>query len=350
MEKAKRSGSFRKLLTGERELSGQEKGVLIALCLFLCLALALLIFITILVRPPQRFSGKDGDGAVSVTEQTDPSTGESYRVEVPLSQRDGFYNILICGVDQDKMRTDTMIIARLNTKDHSTALVSVPRDTLCWENTSVKAPKLNSLYAYGGLRKAGMEYLTDQLETMFNFHVDGYMLIDLEGFAAVIDLIGGVDFDVAQDMDYDDPSQELHIHLKAGQQHLDGDQARQLCRFRGYPMADIDRCGVQQDFLRAASEQFFDSLGFSKLQKLTKLFNEFVITDLSVGNLIFFGRELINCDLEKTETATLPGYGADVYGASYWVLNPEGTLDIINDLVNPYDRDMSLSDMNLRTE
>ena len=87
-----------------------------------------------------------------------------------------------------------------------------------------------------------------------------------------------------------------------------------------------------------------------RIRKLTKLFNEFVITDLSVGNLIFFGRELINCDLEKTETATLPGYGADVYGASYWILDPEGTLEIINDLVNPYDRDMSLSDMNLRTE
>lgn len=344
------SGTFRQLLTGERELSMREKAVLITLCAFLCLVLALLIFITILVRPPQRLRGEEADSPTSLTEQYDPETGERYQVEVPLSQRDGFYNILICGVDQDKMRTDTVMIARLNTKDHTTALVSVPRDTLCWENPSMKAPKLNSLYAYGGLRKVGMEYLVDQLEYMFHFRVDGYMLIDLDGFAAVIDLIGGVDFEVAQDMDYDDPSQDLHIHLKAGPQHLDGDQSRQLCRFRSYPMADIARCGVQQEFLRTASEQFFESLGFSQLQELVKLYNKFVTTDLSIGNLIFFGRELMNCELSEAETATLPGTGETVYGASYWILDPEGTLDIINDLVNPYDRNMTPADLHLRLE
>lgn len=347
----KDQSSFRRLLTGERELSGREKGLLIALCAFLCLVLALLIFITLLVRPPQRTKqAEKSDPATSVTEQTDPVTGQTYRVEVPLSQRDGFYNILICGVDQDKMRTDTIMIARLNTKDHTTALVSVPRDTLTWETESMKAPKINSLYAYGGLRKIGMEYLVDRLEYMFHFRVDGYMLIDLDGFAAVIDLIGGVDFDVAQDMNYDDPSQDLHIHLTAGPQHLDGDHARQLCRFRGYPMADIERCSVQQEFLWTASKQFFESLGFSDLQELVKLYDKFVTTDLSIGNMIFFGRELMNCELSETETATLPGSGRDVYGASYWVLDPEGTLDVINELVNPYDKNMSLADLNLRTE
>lgn len=345
-----KTGSFRLLFTGERELSLKDKAILIALCIFLCLVIAVIIFISVLIRPPQRKQIQAENTPTSITEQTDPSTGKSYRVEVPLSQQDGFYNILICGVDQDKLRTDTVMIARLNTKNHTTALVSIPRDSLCWENESIKAPKLNSLYAYGGLRKVGMEYLSDQLLRMFNFQVDGYLLIDLDGFAAVIDLIGGVDFNVEQDMHYEDPSQNLYIDLKAGMQHLTGDQARQLCRFRGYPMADITRCGVQQDFLREASKQFFESLGFSQLQELTKLFNEFVTTDLSIGNLIFFGRELMNCNLSETKTATLPGTGATVYGASYWILDPEGSLDIINELINPYDRDMTLADLNLRQE
>ncbi len=44
----------------------------------------------------------------------------------------------------------------------------------------------------------------------------------------------------------DDPTQDLHIHLKKGRQLLDGDKALQLVRYRGYLNADIGRMEIQQ--------------------------------------------------------------------------------------------------------
>lgn len=347
--KRKSGGRLQRLLRGERELSLGEKILLVGLGALVCLVMGLVLLYLCMVRPPKRAATEQAEQPTAVVEQVDEQTGQSYQVEVPLSHREGFYNILLCGVDGDGMRTDTMIIARLNTNDHSTALVSVPRDSLCSQPKTGSAVKLNSIYAYGGLREAGMEQLVDVLEQMLGFRVDGYLLVRLDAFVELVDLVGGVDYDVPEDMYYEDPSQDLFIDLKAGQQHLDGEQALQLCRYRGYPMADIARCSVQQEFLQTIAGQCLDSIGFSDIQKLAELFRKNVTTDLSVGNLIYFGRELLNCDFSQTETATLPGTGADIYGASYWVLDEAGTLETVNALLNPYDHDLPQQNLNIRT-
>ena len=52
----------------------------------------------------------------------------------------------------------------------------------------------------------------------------GFLVIEpTEALIALVDEIGGVEFNVPIDMDYDDSSQDLHIHLKAGQQLLNGE-------------------------------------------------------------------------------------------------------------------------------
>ena len=81
-------------------------------------------------------------------------------------------------------------------------------------------------------------------------------MIDLSCFIDLVDLFGGVEFNVPQDMFYDDPAQDLHIALNAGEQTLDGEQAMGLVRYRyGYTMADLDRVNVQRAFIQAAIEQ-----------------------------------------------------------------------------------------------
>ena len=99
--------------------------------------------------------------------------------------------------------------------------------------------KINSVYAGGGAD--GMERLASRLHSLLGFPVDGYVLVDLEAFKKTVDLVGGVDFDVPQDMNYEDASQDLYIHLKKGLQHLDGEKAMEPCplpqglRHAGYP-------------------------------------------------------------------------------------------------------------------
>ena len=58
------------------------------------------------------------------------------------------------------------------------------------------------------------------------------MVIDNQALIELVDVIGGVEFEVPIDMNYDDPTQDLHIHLNKGMQTIDGEKAEQLLRFR----------------------------------------------------------------------------------------------------------------------
>ena len=62
--------------------------------------------------------------------------------------------------------------------------------------------------------------------------VDYYIHVDLKGFIALVDELGGVDIEIPLDMNYDDPVQGLHIHFSAVYQHLDGQETMEAVRYR----------------------------------------------------------------------------------------------------------------------
>ena len=116
--------------------------------------------------------------------------------------------------------------------------MSVPRDTVVLTGNG-GIMKINSVYAGGGAD--GMARLSKRLGAMLGFELDGYVLVNLEAFRETVDLVDGVEFDVPQDMYYQDPTQNLHIDLKAGKQLLDGEKGHGACalpqglRVAGYP-------------------------------------------------------------------------------------------------------------------
>ena len=180
------------------------------------------------------------------------------------------------------------------------------------------------------------------------FRPDGLLLVDLEGLAELVDVMGGVRFDVPQDMYYDDPSQNLHIALDAGEQRLDGAQAVGLVRFRsGYAEADLKRTEVQRDFLRAAAKQWVGPGLVAKFPALLSWAKKYVETDLSTANLIWLGLALVKGD-HGFETAVLPGTAANILGGSYYVLNPEAVAEIVNQYCNPYERAVTVDDLFIR--
>lgn len=267
--------------------------------------------------------------------------------EAPKSRRAGVYNILLCGTDADGLRTDTILLAYLDEKSGKTALFSLPRDIpiLSRDGTLMK---LNAVYAGDGAD--GMERLKSRVGEMLGFQPDGYVLIDMEAFRQIIDLLGGVDFEVAQDMDYIDPAQGLEIHLKAGFQHLNGEQTMQLVRYRkGYAMQDIERTKVQRELLYAIAKRCLSAEGFAKLPRLLYVLCTRVTTDLSLSNLLYFANVLRNCDLTKMESAALMGEGVTVDGISYYALYEGKLLETINRILCPYDSPLRKEDIRLIT-
>ena len=340
----------------KRRLTGKQKGIIgIVLALAVLAGVATGIYKT-LVKPPEKPQPVQEETQDANTQpepevkkptikhvvtKVDEQTGEEVEeeTELPASHQTGVYNILICGTDDDGYRTDTIIVAHLNETTHDVALMSVPRDTVVL-NGSGGIMKINSVYAGGGAD--GM--------AMLGFELDGYVLVNLKAFRETVELVGGVEFDVPQDMYYNDPSQDLYINLKAGKQTLDGEKAMELVRFRkGYATQDIQRTQTQQQFLKALAKQCLSVSSLTKLREFADIFSQYVTTNLTTGNMVWFGKELLSCDFDNMKTYTAEGEGAMINGGSYYPLYAGKLVQVGNESFNPYDAPVTLDTVNVIT-
>ena len=329
--------------------------VLIVFAVLAALTLGLLAFKHFYVRPPKKadppkqtvrelpVETKPMEGADA---DADEPPDEPVEMEQPVSHLDGVYNILLAGTDGDGYRTDTIIVAHLDVNEKKAALLSIPRDTPI--ESGDKLVKINSVYAGG--KGEGMERLERTLAQLLGFEMDGYLLVDLNAFKAAVDLVGGVEFDVPQDMYYDDPSQDLHIDLKAGKQLLDGEHAMQLVRFRkGYASQDIQRTKVQQAFLLALMDQTIRVESLTRLKEYAEIFSTYAVTDMNVGNLLYFAEQLSKCDRDEITTYTAEGQGMMIRGASCYPLFDWSILTIVNEAFNPYDTQITAANIHVIT-
>lgn len=333
-----------------RSLNGAQRGVLGILASAAMLAAALTALWQAAVRPvPVRAVRQERIPARNRAEAEPSASGPEEEqpdwqgCRTPACRREGVYNILLCGVDGDGLRTDTIMIGHLDENTGKTALVSIPRDTPV-EAEDGSLTKLNAVYAGSG--QSGMARLRERLAALTGFETDGYVLVNMDVFQKAVDLLGGVTFCVPQDMDYSDPAQGLEIHLRAGTQTLSGEQAMQLVRYRkGYAMQDIRRTEVQQQFLAALAKRCFAPENLARLPELLALVRREVSTDLSLGNFLYFAQALRRCGLSGLRCSTLAGEGVTVNGVSYYPLYEGKLLETVNDLLNPYDAPRTAADV-----
>ncbi len=275
--------------------------------------------------------------ALSRTDEKSPSTRRA----------DGVYTILLVGNDDGNGNTDTIMVGKLDTAQHRMELVSIPRDTLI--NSPWEVRKLNAVY-WGSKFNGGdgITALRRQVERLTGFDVDCYAVVDLDVLVQAVDLMGGVWFDVPQAMDYDDPSQDLAIHLSPGRQLLNGEQAMGVCRYRSaYVTGDLGRIEMQHRFLEACAEQFISAGNIPNLGKVAELLARRTDTNLSTGNIAWLLHQALLCDKENICFYTAPVVTETVAGYSYVLLNLWPWLDLVNAHLNPYDLPIGYTDVDV---
>lgn len=280
--------------------------------------------------------------------EEDESRGDPTTVPVVVTtktRKEDCYTFLVMGMDDGNGNTDTIMAVTFDVKGKHVSVISIPRDTLVDVPRTIK--KINAAYSVGGI-----EEVQKEVSGILGFPVDHYVTVNLRGFKALVDAVGGVDFEVPINMNYDDPTQNLHIHLNKGMQHLDGEKALQLVRFRsGYTNADIGRIETQQKFLKALAKKLISWDSVTKINQFVDIFAKNVKTDLDVGNLAYFGLAALDLDLtDGISMNTLPGDGQVTYKGIpyYYELYPRQVLDIINQSgANPYTEDLTPEDTNI---
>ncbi len=292
--------------------------------------------------PPKASEAPDAEPSVEPTQ--DPNEG------APASLNENMYTFLVVGLDQVSNSTDTIMVGRIDTETHKIDVVSIPRDTMV--NVSWGTKRVNTYYSSDLVSGGnGIDGLMKGIRDLVGFDIDCYAVVDLEAFVELVDAIGGVDYDVPIDMYYYDPSQGLNISIPAGMQHLDGETAVKVVRFRsGYPTADIGRIGTQQDFLMSVASQMLTLGNIPNLPTFIDIFEKYVTTNLSAANISFFARQFLMCKSEDISFHTAPGNGGDsVKGNSYYSLYVDEWLEMVNECLNPYDQPVTTANVNILT-
>lgn len=293
------------------------------------------------VRPPE------------IPQEPDPAppAGSGSQAAEPVEQeqpagrqrREDVYNFVLLGRDRESANTDTIIVVSYDVANQKVGMISIPRDTAVNRDWR-KDPKINGAYA-----GAGVDVLKEEIEQTFGIPIDYYIYVDLKGFVALVDELEGVDVYIPEEMNYDDPYQDLHIHYTKGQHHLNGQQAMEVVRFRhnndgsGYGSEDIGRMQTQQNFLKAVAQQTLTLSNVDKIDTFVKIFQQYVDTDLTLGNLAWLAKEAISMGAENISFSTLPSE----WRSPYIYLDREEVLTLVNTYLNPYVEDRTMEDLNI---
>jgi LCP family protein required for cell wall assembly len=224
--------------------------------------------------------------------------------------------------------SDTMLLVRFNPHSDQLVVLSLPRDT----RTLVQGrmTKLNEANYEGGPALSAQS-VSDLLGGV---EIDRYVRINVQGVEKLVDALGGVEVNVPKDMKYQDDSQHLYINLKAGNQHLDGDQALQFLRFRYDDNGDIGRIQRQQMLMRAILEQALNPKTIARLPKILSVIQSHVDTNLSVEELLALAGFASKTNSYNIQMLMLPGDFSSTsdFDLSYWLPN----LRQIDSMVSEY--------------
>ena len=209
-------------------------------------------------------------------------------------------NVLVVGIDKTEGLSDVIMVVRYDEEHNRIAAMSIPRDT--YVNYNGRTMLINSVYGVGGING-----VSKTVTTLTGLNINYYVQFNVGTFGELIDLLGGVEFDVPQNMNYDDPVQGLHIHLKKGKQILNGSDAESMVRFRGYPQADLKRVEVQQDLLKALIQQKLNAEYITKIPSVYSAIKDDIKCNMSLTDMLMYGKSMLSLDLSSDiYTCTMP--------------------------------------------
>ena len=247
-------------------------------------------------------------------------------------------DIYVLCIGKSQEMTDTIIVAKYSPKNQTASMLSIPRDSFVGRSTAsaTASDKINAKY------QTSPQKTIDAVNELTGLNIKYYITVDTKALRSLVDAIGGVYFDVPIDMNYDDSSQKLAIHIKKGYQLLNGEQAEGVVRFRhnnngtSYPVEygdnDIGRMKTQRAFITEVIKQTMKVSNLTKINQLLNIAKEEVETNLSWDTIKDYGAALMNFNTENMTTDVLPGSPQYINGLSFYIVNKTAAKQKVNEI------------------
>ena len=225
---------------------------------------------------------------------------------------EGYTNILILGVDDsERQEADTILVLSFANDTGKSRIIGIPRDT--WIATRTRSGKIGELYGWGGAN-----VLVREVSKLLGISIHQYIIIDMTTFADLIDVLGGLDIYVEENMDYDDEVAGLSIHIPQGYQHLSGEEVQKYLRYRDDKLGDVGRVQRQQKFIKALYAKVLQLDTIPKLPAIADIFRNRMETSAEIFDSAHLANVLRRMSSDPPATLLLPG-ADNVDGA--WVPN-----------------------------
>lgn len=227
-------------------------------------------------------------------------------------------NVLLIGVDKRPGSrraplSDTIIIFSFCKMNGDPVLISIPRDSYVNIPGRYK-DKINHSHAFGG-----QALLRQTIEEFTGIPIHYYLRVNFEGFAGIVDMLGGVEIFVDRRID----------HLEKGPQIFSGEDALAYCRFRNEPRGDFARMERQQRFLIAIAKRIQEEAQY-KVPGLIREGAKYVDTDMPILIVLDFAEEFCRVDPNSVIRYSVSGKGFYFNGVYYLEPSVRGMHEFIS--------------------
>lgn len=247
-------------------------------------------------------------------------------------------DLYVLCMGQSMNLTDTIIVVKYSPKTQQASMLSIPRDTFIGSNinNATAFDKINARYSVSA------QNTISAVNKLTGLNLKYYITIDTSALRELVDAVGGVYFDVPIKMDYDDPYQDLYIHLEPGYQLLNGEQAEGVVRFRhnndgtsysdDYGNNDLGRMKTQRDFIKSVLGQTMKASNLTKINEIMNIAKERLETNLSWDVIKKYIPALVEFNMDNLKSDYLPGEPGYYNDLSFFIVDNKSTKQLVYDL------------------
>ena len=282
-------------------------------------------------------------------------------VNTPKEFQDDELNILVTGVDRSSTgnlaagssndsnvndgMTDMILYVHFNNKTGELKMLQIPRDTMVTTDASVSGNyRINGVAkTQGSDNNNNMAALCELVADQYKIPIDGYVTIRLEMLTELVDLFGGIEIYVPQDMDYEGS------HISQGYQTLKGDACEFLLRARHiYNNGDLGRLNMQRQFYAALFRRLKSIDNVFDVARLTPAVLNYMETDLSASKLVSFAVSMLKIDSSKIMICQMPVFSGPKYqGQALLYAARQADADLLNEYFRENTGPVDASQLNL---
>ncbi|WP_434399835.1 LytR family transcriptional regulator [Planococcus sp. 11815] len=240
-------------------------------------------------------------------EREQPSVERTKIVE--FDQQDPF-SVLLLGVDEredDRGRSDTMVVMTVNPETQSTKMVSIPRDTYTEIIGRGTTDKINHAYAFGGI-----EMSMNTTENLLDIPIDYVVQVNMEGFEDIVDAVDGVT--VNNSLAFD--------NFQEGEIHLDGEEALEYVRMRYEdPRGDFGRQDRQKQVIQGVMRKGASINSLWNYKDIFDALGQNVRTNMTFDEMVDVQRNYQDAVTNVDQMIVEDGYGETINGIWYYMMD-----------------------------